>query len=362
MNIAILATASFQSGALTIYRQLLSYLGTIENTNNIYIFIEESMPAPEIQKVTYIKIKRQSWPRRIYWLLFGIKSWANKQGIFFDALLSLQNLGANFACKQVVYFHQAIPLYPIKWNFFKKEERLFFLYKYIYPIFIKVFSKKNTIFITQTKCIKSRLAKKLHINHENIFNYFPDVVPNIEISEINITKKPYFIYPANFLHYKNHSVIIDAIKLLSDKQRINDNTRIIFTLTKEEAQPLVRRIAELGISKYFIFLGKIPHKKLLSFYHECSALLFPSTLETIGLPLIEAAESNISILVADKDFSREVLDTIDAKNEIYFLSSSDPNEWADAIYKTQNNQFITINRSIKYQSHWKEIIHILTTP
>ena len=311
------------------------------------------MPTPEIQNVTYIKIKRQSWPRRIYWLLFGIKSWENKQGIFLTLFCLYKIWELILLVNRLSTFIKQSPCTQLNGIFSKKKKDFSFFTNIFTRFSLKSSPRKAQFSLPKQNVLKIVLQKKLHINPENIFNYFPDVVPNVKISETNITKKPYFIYPANFLHYKNHSVIIDAIKLLSDKQIINDNIRIIFTLTKEEAQPLVRRIAELGISKYFIFLGKIPHKKLLSFYHECSALLFPSTLETIGLPLIEAAESNISILVADKDFSREVLDTIDAKNEIYFLSSSDPNEWADAIYKTQNNQFITINRSIKYQSHWK---------
>lgn len=173
MNIAILATASFQSGALTIYRQLLSYLGTIENKNNIYIFIEESMPTPEIQNVTYIKIKRQSWPRRIYWLLFWIKSWANKQGIFLTLFCLYKIWELILLVNRLSTFIKQSPCTQLNGIFFKKEERLFFLYKYIYPIFIKIFSKKSTIFITQTKCIKNRLGKNFTLTQKIFSTTFP---------------------------------------------------------------------------------------------------------------------------------------------------------------------------------------------
>ena len=135
MNIAILTTASFQSGALTIYRQLLSYLGTNENKNNIYIFIEESMPTPEIQNVTYIKIKRQSWPRRIYWLLFGIKSWANKQGIFLTLFCLYKIWELILLVNRLSTFTKQSPCTQLNGIFFQKRRKTFLSLQIYLPDF-----------------------------------------------------------------------------------------------------------------------------------------------------------------------------------------------------------------------------------
>jgi glycosyltransferase involved in cell wall biosynthesis len=72
---------------------------------------------------------------------------------------------------------------------------------------------------------------------------------------------------------------------------------LICTLPQEH--PLVRRYA-------WSALGYLPQDALWTEYARAKALVMPSLVETIGLPLIEAMQSDLPVLVADRPYAREV--------------------------------------------------------
>ena len=59
-------------------------------------------------------------------------------------------------------------------------------------------------------------------------------------------------------------------------------------------------------------------------------LIFPSYIETIGLPLLEAQYTNTLIFAADCPYSREVLE---GYHNAYFFHPFQPQELADLMHK-----------------------------
>ena len=55
-------------------------------------------------------------------------------------------------------------------------------------------------------------------------------------------------------------------------------------------------------------LGELPAPELARRYREADALIYPSTLETFGMPLAEAHAAGLPILAAERDFVRDVVD------------------------------------------------------
>ena len=55
-------------------------------------------------------------------------------------------------------------------------------------------------------------------------------------------------------------------------------------------------------------LGKLPHDDILKLYIQADALIYPSTFESFGIPLIEARQAGIAVLASELDFVRDVLD------------------------------------------------------
>ena len=67
-------------------------------------------------------------------------------------------------------------------------------------------------------------------------------------------------------------------------------------------------------SKSIKLIGRVSHKACLSIMKKSSALLFLSSYESLGLPLIEASINKKSVIVPDLNYSRELIG-----NTAYFL-------------------------------------------
>jgi glycosyltransferase involved in cell wall biosynthesis len=77
-------------------------------------------------------------------------------------------------------------------------------------------------------------------------------------------------------------------------------------------------------------MGNIPYGRVLYLYQYATALVFPSFIETFGLPLTEAASFGLPIIVADLPYAREVLKGYEG---VTFIPYNDPEAWGKAILK-----------------------------
>lgn len=366
MNISVSAAALRTSGALTIYKQFIKHLSTFVNGHKYFIFISDGMPSPEIKGVTYIISDCHSGFGRIWFDAFGLKHFFQKRGIKLDYVISLQNTTINVAkyCKSILYYHQSIPFYPQKWNFLKREESRLFLYKYFYPIFVKAFLRKETKVIVQIPFIKRGFVNYFHHPGENVEVLFPDV-EKIDVQQIEplFVEKDYvhLIYPATAFSYKNHKVLFDAIGIIvktfpTEAKKI----KLHITISREDCPKHIHeKIICNEITNNVSFDGVIPHKDLLRLYKAADALVFSSTVETLGLPLIEAASFGIPVFASNLDYAREVLDQYEG---VTFISPYDPNAWANAILELirhRGKHYRPLEPQTK--STWEEFFNLIYT-
>ncbi|EGQ9181966.1 glycosyltransferase family 4 protein, partial [Vibrio parahaemolyticus] len=83
-------------------------------------------------------------------------------------------------------------------------------------------------------------------------------------------------------------------------------------------------------------LGVIPYDALIEQYKKASFLVFPSYLETYGLPLAEAATLGKPILSADLPYSRDVLK---GYSGVKFISYNSAESWAESIINNKMSKF-----------------------
>ena len=93
------------------------------------------------------------------------------------------------------------------------------------------------------------------------------------------------------------------------------------------ASAIVKKYSHL---KNINFLGKITKGDVFSYYSQVDALLFPSKLETWGLPLTEFKTFNKPIIAADLEYAHE---TIGHYDKSYFFSPTNHHELAEIIEK-----------------------------
>lgn len=116
-----------------------------------------------------------------------------------------------------------------------------------------------------------------------------------------------FVYVASGETHKNHRRLIEAWCLLAD-----DGLFPSLCLTFEEIRfsGLCRLIDEMrqlhGIKVNNV--GGLSHHHVLALYKKSAAMIYPSTFESFGLPLIEARQAGMPVLASELDYVRDVLD------------------------------------------------------
>lgn len=116
-----------------------------------------------------------------------------------------------------------------------------------------------------------------------------------------------FVYVASGEPHKNHRNLIAAWSLLAEEKIF---PRLKITLAPDANPQLcewIRRqtqLFELQVEN----LGALSHEEVHNVYASAQALIFPSTFESFGLPLIEARQAKLAIVASELDYVRDVVD------------------------------------------------------
>lgn len=333
-TILINATAARSSGALSILNQFVSHIVPSDG-NQYYLFVDTNYTGIVHQpNITYVHVDTRFWRHRIGWDEYGFRRYADRHGLQPSLIISLQNTGVRFDSKipQLIYYHQSLVLFPKKWSFFNKQERLFFLYKYIYSWFVARSIHTNVSFVVQIPSIKDAFLKRFSITEDKVY-VIPPEVQAIDYGEVSLMQftdgKRHFIYPATPLLYKNHQLLLRALQLIKARDvSLFKRIRLHLTLNENNALGLKELACNLGVDEAIVFEGVLPFQQLLSYYKSMDALLFPSYIETFGLPLLEAAGAGIPIVVSDLPYAHDVIGGYEG---VSFLNYEDADVWASAI-------------------------------
>ncbi|MEZ9901684.1 glycosyltransferase [Vibrio breoganii] len=353
-SIVVNASSLRGGGALTILRQFVHY---IESSNKYVIFINEDVVLnTEKPNVEFIKVSRQSAIKRIYWDFLGLFLYTKLHEIACDKIISLQNTSVFFPFKpQIIYVHNGLFLHPIKWNFFRKKERVYAFYKYIYPIFIFAFAWRRTQFVVQTEWMKKGLVNKFRRNENDVYVIKPDLV-KINIDSVinkNVVGSHSCFYPASSESFKNHRLLIEALVYLKRNGTLSDEIILYFTINQTDVPELMDLITTNGIQNNVCFLGQIQYSEVLSFYKSCSRVLFPSLIESFGLPMLEAAKFGKPIACLPSDFGREVLMNYEGAR---FIIDS-PSEWAN--YLLSNEASLYSPFQAEFATNWASFFDLV---
>lgn len=362
MKRVVVSAASLRmGGAVTIYNQFLKHLKEEIRDNQYLIFVNKVLQQPKIEGVHYYVIDIEARKKRNWFDKQGCKEILKREEFTPDAVISLQNTAVRclHGLPQIVYYHQPLPFFKKEWNPFKKDERSKFLYKHFYLHFVKKSIDENVQFVVQTEFLKRGLVKRLGIDGLRVHVCFPDVeLPNADSIEPYPFAKDTcnLIFPSLYSPHKSHIVLLRALFLLKQKMNIS-KLRLYITVSKEEAPALYEYADKKGLSENVIFMGKIPYRETLSLYKSANALLFPSTIETLGLPLVEAASFGLQIVAPGVDYAREVMDGYEG---VKYAKADDAVAWANAI------KYIIEHQKNRYRSYkpkkekgWKEFFSLI---
>ncbi|SHJ13570.1 glycosyltransferase [Parasporobacterium paucivorans] len=313
MRIVVNDIAASSGGALSILRSFHGFLQKSDyGKEHEWIFLLGDRHIEEngnIKVIVLDKVKKNWFSRLAFDAVSGSRFISKLKP---DIIFSLQNtMVYGLACPQILYVHQSIPFQKIKkFSFFKPEERKLAVYQYLIGTMIRSSIKRADGVIVQTRWIRDAVIESTGISEGRINSIFPECdspPPNIEKIQFDRHK---FFYPASKDIYKNHKCICEAGEILR-KKGIADFE--IF-LTLEQAEP----------GQNITYLGAISRESVMQKY-KMTTLIFPSYIETVGLPLLEARMSGSIIIACDCPFAHEVLDGYE---NAYYFDPFNPEELA----------------------------------
>lgn len=319
MKIIVNDVAAQIGGAKSILEEFYRYLIESKDKNEWYFLLSDTL-IEETDNIHIILLPnvKKNWFNRLKFDFYGGRKVINDIGA--DAVLNFQN--TKICCsgiKQYLYIHQSIPFQKAKkFSFLRKEERIYAIYQYCIGTLIKHSVKKADGVFVQTEWMKKSLSEITDSEKIKI------VPPTVYISEeaasqtFNIDLKQFF-YPSGKIIYKNHQCISDAVGILVN-QNISDFS-VTLTIPEENAE-----------FEQIKCIGMLPREDVMKNYRT-KILLFPSYIETYGMPLAEARKMGGIIFAADTEFSREILSGYE---NAYFFNPFDANELAELMKRAIN--------------------------
>ena len=165
--------------------------------------------------------------------------------------------------------------------------------------------------IVQQNWIRQEFEKKFNLN--NVIVAHPVVKSNKALFSGNI-KAPeggiyQFFYPSYARCFKNFEVICEAVKLLNAKNV--KNFKVVLTIDGTEnryASSIVRKYKELMSIE---FIGRQTRDCVFRLYNSTDCLIFPSKLETWGLPITEFKQFNKPMILSDLPYAHETIGNYD---------------------------------------------------
>jgi glycosyltransferase involved in cell wall biosynthesis len=131
--------------------------------------------------------------------------------------------------------------------------------------------------------------------------------PSLRKTGIQTSEHFDFLYVASGEPHKNHRKLIEAWCLLAEEGLFPS---LKLTLDKLKFSLLCswidQKISHHGLN--IVNAGNCSRGEIERFYSQSSALIFPSTFESFGLPLIEARQAGLPILASELDYVRDVVD------------------------------------------------------
>lgn len=116
-----------------------------------------------------------------------------------------------------------------------------------------------------------------------------------------------FLYAATGEPHKNHVNLLEAWKLLASEGLYPS----LCLTVSEAAHPALFQIIEQAKIDYKLNIVNVrvcAPSDMHGLYENSRALVYPSTFESFGLPLVEARQAGLSIIAAELDYVRDLID------------------------------------------------------
>lgn len=306
-TIIVSAVTLRKGGTLTILRQCLGYLSelAVEGDYRIVALVHQAELAfyPNIEYIEMPEII-QGWGKRL-WCEYVTMHRISKQLAPIYLWLSLHDTTPCVqADRQAVYCQTSFPFLKGKWMdlAFDYKIVLFTLFtRFAYRINIH----RNRYLIVQAEWLRKGFSEMFGLSQGKFIVATPDLKSGNKIKVKNSANNCFtFLFAATPDCHKNFETLCRATALLEKELGVG-KFKVILTISGNENRYAQWLHCHWGHLKSIEFAGFMSREHLYRNYALAHCMVFPSRMETWGLPISEFAEFGKPMLLADLPYAHE---------------------------------------------------------
>ncbi|MCR5205020.1 MAG: glycosyltransferase [Lachnospiraceae bacterium] len=353
----------FSGGPLSIYIDFLSLIikSEYDKKYNIIAFVhkKELFESFKDSMVRFIELpkSRKSYLNRIFYEYVYFYHYSKNKKIYM--WISLHDMTPNVVAeKRIVYCHNPLPFFSIGFRQSLKYP-LVALMKKLYYFAYKINVAKNDCIIVQQDWLRSEFSRKFGIENNKIAVCRP-VLAQPVVSQFTDRESKnlfLFVYSAYPRFFKNYEVIAEAVKLLNERN-LEKDYKVLFTINGKEnkySKELYRKYRHVN---NIIWEGIVSREKMMEIYAQSDALIFPSIIETWGLPISEYKTTGKLMILADLPYAYE---TVEPYSNVAFFDPFSAKDLAHLMNDAITNCIAVENIRTKqydapYYEDWKRLL------
>jgi glycosyltransferase involved in cell wall biosynthesis len=359
-KLVISAVNLVEGGPLTVLRDCVAAAEELLDNDWDIIVLVNKVSLIETSGVTCLEfpLAKRSWLIRLYYEWWHFRKLS--KSIKPDIWLSLHDITACVEAPcQIVYCHNAAPFFKISLREAWLEPTLLMFnlfYRYLYGIGIR----RNRYVIVQQEWLRQEFKRLFSV--QNVIVAYPVVSSqqNKMPREKNRGENFVFFYPTLPRVFKNIELVCEAVKRLNQDGISGFEVRL--TLDGSENRYASHIVKLYANTEGIVFIGRQNKSEMMSQYDESDCVLFPSRLETWGLPISEAKALGKPMLIAELPYAHETVGTYD---KVSFIDPFDAIGLANKMQSIMDGKFefsgaLAIAPESPFVSDWRELLLLLT--
>ena len=324
-RVVISAINIVEGGTLTVLRDCLrSAAASLPDDWEIIALVHDAnlFDEPRIRLLEMPEAKESYWVRlRREWIDFKRLSLAEPV----DLWLSMHDVTPRVkARRQAVYCQNALPFYSLSLKEALLEPRLILFNKVYLQVYAR-FIRRNDFVIVQQEWLRQQFSKLFKPKQIIVAHPTTDH-DQVIASDLEHRSVGGFLFPALPRPFKNFETILKAARRV--REQTSEPFEVRITVEPHENRYARYLYKRFGEDPSVRFLGRQTAEGMREQYQQASVILFPSKIESWGMPISEAKRFGKPIMVADEPYATE---TVGGYVDVEYLPTTNVRAWADAM-------------------------------
>jgi glycosyltransferase involved in cell wall biosynthesis len=304
------ASVGSLGGRLVLSQLLRAIAAQPERGWRTEVVVRNSADLPSAPHIAYRSPsgRLRGWAGRAWLELAGLRRmWRGRK---VDAFLSLQGANATIrAAHKFVYCHNALGLERPPFGDLLKHPKSA-AFSVVYGLAYRFGIGRRATVIVQQEWQRRRFRERFGLDRCIVAHPMEASGTGSSPQPVRTPGRVEMIYPTSAEPHKNVGLLCEAVEILSSERP--GAFRLLLTLSGEEndySRQLGKRfghLPEIG------FAGQLTPAALAAAYARADLLVYPSRVESWGLPLTEAKQHGLGILAADLPYARETVGDYEA--------------------------------------------------